>query len=330
MGGDPSASRDPRALHLFDCAGVGHTLVTEARRQHLPWRYLPLRDTSADRVGGVGSLVRRARAGTWEARRLLRTLSAELIHIHYGARVGILKKAPRRPFVVHLHGTDIRTQYHDPRFRDLIQWGADNAQAVVYSTPDLRSHALQARADARYLPNPVDLTTLPSWRPTARPRIVFASRWDGSKGLEGQLGLAEALGRAVPDVDIVGLEWGQGAPQAAAAGVRLVPTMPPADYLQLLAGAHVVVGQSSGVLGISELQAVGIGVPTVMPVNDEWHTDDPPVLMGTTAEMVELARAALEDPRAASQRLDGPGWIRRTRSPAEAVATLRAIYRAAV
>ena len=49
-------------------------------------------------------------------------------------------------------------------------------------------------------------------------------------------------------------------------GVELVPTRPHAGYLSLLSGATVVVGQAGGILSASELEAIGAGVPVVVPV----------------------------------------------------------------
>ena len=240
--------------------------------------------------------------------------------MHSGSRIGVVRSRPVKPFLLHFHGTDIRTQYYEPARRPALQWGADHAVKVLYSTPDLREHAEAARADATYLPNPVDLEELPEWRRTDRPRIVFASRWHSSKGGRNQLELVRALRSAVgPDVELQGLDWGDGAPQAAELGVGLVPKMPKPEYLLWLASAHVVVGQSAGILAMSELQAIGIGVPVVMQLGEGYY-QSPPALQGDSVEaLAAAASSALTDPAGTSAALAGRTWLQEHHDPVRLV-----------
>lgn len=312
-------SREPRVLHMFDCAGVAATLVKEARARGLRWRYFPrLRERFATPFKG-DFLV-------WAVWRTVATVRAQVLHVHFGDRARWARKWPHRPFVMHLHGTDIRELYDMPQHRAAVQEGLDHAVAVLYATPDLGDHALKARPDAVYVPNPIAVDALPPWRPHARRRVVFASRWDESKGLEDQLTIARMLRETLPqDVELLGLDWGSGAAQAREAGVELVAPMPSAEYEQWLASAHVVVGQSAGVLAISELQAIGIGVPVVMPPPHRAY-EEPPVIAVPPQEVAEAVSEVLADPQAASARLDGPAWVRQHHDPETAIAQLRAIY----
>lgn len=321
----------PRTLHLFDCADVGATLVRAARSEGLPWSYLPARDTSNDGTGGGGRIRRFGGVAAWTARRWSLSLPADLLHIHFGTRARIAARWPRRPFVLHFHGTDIREFYRDPLQRANIQWAADTAKAVLYATPDLAEYAHEARPDARYLPNPVDLTELPNWKPAAEPHILFASRWGAAKGGPEQLELAGRLARALKGTGIrlEGLDWGENAAQAAALGVRLVPTMEKQEYLGWLAGAHVVVGQSTGLLGMSELQAMGIGVPTAMHLRPGLYPGTVPVI--GSANMDQQAGAivaAVKDPHAAAAGLDARAWLAAHHDPVTTVRQLAAVYSA--
>ncbi len=316
-------------VHVFDCADVGATLVRAARRQGRPWSYLPARDTSGDGSGPLGRLRRLGGVAGWTAKRWALTFPADLLHIHFGTRVDIAERWPRRPFVVHFHGTDIREFYQDPRQRAKIQWGADNALAVFYATPDLAEYALVARPDAQYLPNPVDLAELPAWAPAAEPRVVFASRWGAAKGGDEQLELAARLSRAVAGTGIrlQGLDWGENAARAAALGVELVPTMDKAAYLGWLAEAHTVVGQSTGLLGMSELQAIGIGVPTAVNVRPGLYPGTVPVVgTGTVDEQVESIVAAAKDAAATAAGLGARSWLAEHHDPARIVERLAAAY----
>ena len=235
---------EPRVLHIYDAADVGATLVKYGRRAGRPWRHfnvLPPEGTPAS-VCRPGREARRGAA--WQARRAAAILRSDLLHVHSGSRIGVVRSRPVKPFLLHFHGTDIRTQYYEPARRPALQWGADHAVKVLYLTPDLREHAEAARADAAYLPNPVDLEELPEWRPRRPARALFSPPAGiPSKGGRNQLELVRALRAAVgPDVELQGLDWGDGAPQAAELGVVLVPKMAKPDYLRWLASAHVVVG----------------------------------------------------------------------------------------
>lgn len=321
---------DPRVLHIYDAADVGATLVKYGRREGRPWRHftaVPPEGTAGSAAGRAGKL---AVGSLWQARRAAAILRSDLLHVHSGSRIGVVRSRPVKPFLLHFHGTDIRTQYYDPARRPALQWGADHAVTVLYSTPDLREHAESARSDAVYLPNPVDLEELPQWRPAGRPRIVFASRWHSSKGGQQQLELARVLRAAVgPDVELQGLDWGDRAPQAAELGVVLVPKMTKPEYLRWLASAHVVIGQSAGILAMSELQAMGIGVPVVMSLGEGYY-QSPPVLPGDSAEaLAAAAAAALADPSGTSAALGARSWLQEHHDPVRLVHRLAGIYAAA-
>ncbi|MCW2132728.1 hypothetical protein [Arthrobacter sp. VKM Ac-2550] len=328
-GADPEA--DPKVLHLYDAADVGRTLVKYGRMDGHPWRQFnrtPPADTAPP--ASAAGKARRLLAGvSWQAGRAAGILKADLLHVHSGSRVGVVRSRPYKPFVLHFHGTDIRTQYYDAARRPAIQWGADHAAAVLYSTPDLAEHAQTAHPGARYLPNPVDMEEIPDWAPVDRPRVVFASRWDGSKGGQAQLELARTLLAAVvPGTEVMGLDWGTEAGRAAALGVQLAPKMAKPDYLRWLAGAHAVVGQSAGILAMSELQAVAIGVPVVMQLGAGYYPGPSPVLQADTVDgLIAHVLTALADPPAVSTSLDGRGWINTNHSPHQAVRQLAGVYR---
>ncbi|WP_175460044.1 glycosyltransferase family 4 protein [Arthrobacter subterraneus] len=323
-----AGTHEPRALHLYDCADVGATLVQYGRAAGRPWRILPARDTHGDGSDLMGGARRALGIADWTARRWLRSVESDLLHVHFGTRLDVVARRPRKPFVVHYHGTDIRTFYYDPSQRDKIQWGADNAAAVVYSTPDLKPHAEAARSDAVYLPNPVNLAELPSWDPSTVPVVVFASRWEGSKGGEQQLELLEEIRRAVgPQVRLQGLDWGDGAAAARERGAELVPRMPKPDYLRWLASAHCVVGQMSGSLGMSELQALGIGVPLLANLKEGYYPGPLPVVTGEGKESLAAGvLRILDDPLAAAGRLQPREWVETHHHPDVIVERLAGIY----
>lgn len=251
-----------------------------------------------------------------------------MVHVHFGTRLDLLTQFPRKPFIVHYHGTDIRSFYYDPAQRAKIQWGADNAAMVLYSTPDLAPHAEAVRADAVYLPNPVNLLELPSWRPAREPVVVFSSRWDRSKGGDTQLELLAAVRRRLGDtVRIQGLDWGSDAGAARDLGAELLPKMRKSDFLNWLANAHCVVGQTAGILAMSELQALAIGVPVVAPLGDGFYPGPSPVAGGSDAETLAASVVSiLNDPMVASRKLAGRQWIEQYHHPEVVARQLSELY----
>ena len=324
-----SAQIDPKVVHFFDCADVGKTLVKYGREAGHRWRYRPWLPASMrplDRKPRFPVLTR----AEWTVRRTLEAVQCDVMHIHFGTRTGAANSRPYVPFVMHWHGTDIRKFSYQAASKPAMEWGAKRAAHVVYATPDLRPHALRLRPDATYLPIPVDFTELPVWRPVDRPKVVFSSRWDESKGGSAQLELLSDL-RAQLDEDVVfeGLDWGGRAAEARALGVRLIPPMPKAKFLEWLSGAHCVVGQTSGILATSELEAVAMGAPTVIEVGDGYYPDSPfPTDVGRDAHVARVL-AVHDDPLAAARDSTAAAWVREHHGPETLIPQLAAIYRSA-
>ena len=286
----------PSVLHVNDCASTAAHLIQQAAREGMHWDFLPLADATALGTGVPGA-ARKGLAGmAWLGRLAAGSRSHDLVHVH---SAGILRHArfALRRYVLHCHGTDVRTQQYLPAWAGPVRTGLERAEAVFYSTPDLAQHVLPHRADAAYLPVPIDTGELPEWAPRPRPRVVFASRWGTDKGGPAQLDVAAQVVAAVGGrAEVVGLDWGPLAPDAAAAGVQLIRPLPRAAYLELLASAHAVVGQSAGILAASELEALGSGAPLVMPVPlPLYAAAQPPVLADSPSSAVEAVAALVAD-----------------------------------
>ena len=320
---------EPAVLHFNDCAFVALNLVRAARRAGLRWGYLPPDKVRPARTPGGG--LDRVRYVPYLARRARALRRADVVHVHYGTSVRLVRERlmPRRPYLLHLHGTDIREQADDPRYREEIARAIDGAERVYYTNLDTAARALAARPDAQYMPAFVDVTGLPRWQPGGR-RVVFASRWSPAKGAAVMLELAARLREVLPaDVRLQGLDWGEAAGAAAAAGVELLPRMAHAEYLQALASADVVIGQANTVLGVSEHEAMALGAPLVVPSHVLTHPDGglPPVLAGGVEESVEHVLEALRDPKAVSERLGAPAWVREHYTADPYVGRLQEVYR---
>jgi hypothetical protein len=284
----PAAVSRPKVTHFNDCANVAYTLVSTAREQGLDWAYMPPEKVRPE--AGFGSTpFQRFTQLPYQLRHLRMLVTSDVVHIHYATAAALLEHGfmPRRPYLLHLHGSDIRTQWMDGRYKAQIQRAIDGAHAVFYANLDTADNALSARHDAIYMPPLLRSDILPAWSPAsergAEQTIVFASRWDDSKGVEKQLRMVTALKEALPArVKLVGLDWGPGAKRAQALGVELVPRMSRSEYLNLLAGADLVMGQPQGILATSELEAMAIGPVLACPGTQyEGPAGKPPVILGS-------------------------------------------------
>ncbi|MBP2364687.1 glycosyltransferase [Pseudonocardia parietis] len=316
----------PSVLHVNDAAFTAARMTTEAHRRGLEWDLLP-KAAPAQQWPGVSGRLRRAMiGGRWVARLAVKAWRHDIVHVHSASTVAHSRLgAPR--YVVHCHGTDVRTAQYDPRRGPAVVRALERAEAVLYSTPDLAEHVLQHRPDAVYLPVPIDVDAVPGWYPApGRPRIVFASRWSRDKGVEVQLAVARDLAARMGDrVDLVGLDWGSCTADAAASGVRLVPRTGHSDYLGLLAGASVVVGQSAGILAASELEALAAGAPVVVPVPLPLY-ENPPVLAVAASDAADAVAAVLDgdhghDPVGVRR------WTRDTHGVVQAVDSVQEVHR---
>jgi hypothetical protein len=320
-------------LHVNDCAFTAANLVHEANGRGLPWAMTPLAASGQTWTGPVAQVRRAGLGAAWLSRLAARAARVDLLHVHFATVYQHTRLVPRR-FALHCHGSDVRSLQYDARYAATIHGALAKAAAVFYSTPDLAQHTLPHRPDAVYLPVPIDTGALPAWAPTTGPpQVVFSSRWDHSKGLAAQLAIAADLVKAIKgtDAEVVGLDWGAAASAARDSGVRLLPRRGHTEYLRLLATAHVVVGQSSGILAASELEALGIGVPLLMTADHALYGDaTPPVLDAATTspdDVVQAAVQALADPAATAQQQHGPAWVSQHHGVGPAVDTVLGVYR---
>ncbi len=309
-----------RVTHLFDCADVGSALVTEGRRQQQQWRHIQGPWTR----GGTQRAYYR-----FLAELALQYPRTELWHVHMGGRARWARGRFARPYVLTLHDTDIKENYWQAEHHDRLKLDIDAARHVFYTTPELREKALIARPDAEYLPQAVELDTLPVWTPADRPRVFFPSRWDAQKGGDSLLRTAAQVVAAVGEhVDVIGIDWGDRAAEAAGLGVTLLPTMNIREYVAELARAHVAVGQTRGVLSVSELQAMAIGVPLIFPdpVDGYPQGSEMGAIVTHLADVSEAVLEALGDPQTASAKGGGPAYVRRHHDARGMIDRLRTVY----
>lgn len=324
-----------RVLHVNEVARAGSSMVREARARGLDWGLL---DTvRLDHRGrSFAALAERGVKGAqWAANLKAQVRAADVVHIH-GANVVAHTRWAAKQYVLHLHGTDIRTAQYDLRHRDSVRRAVEEAQLVYYVTPDLWEHVRGLRPDAELFPVVADTTGVPlSKADTSHLKVVFPSRWDASKGGEEQLRVAAEVVRVSGSAAVEGLAWGESWRNAEALGITMRPRMSHVEYLNWLASATVAVGQIAGILSVSELEAMAAGVPTVAPLKPEWYDGsdtsmrDIPVFGGARGSDDQLAsQIGLEVQRLLESPMvtDARGWVETHHGPRRAVDRLLAAY----
>ena len=327
-----SATPAPRVTHFNDCAFVARSLVDAAARAGLHWGFIPPERVRP--VAGFGGGAGKLAEIPYVLRHMRTAWASDVIHVHFATAVNLLQQPyiRKRPYVLHLHGTDIRRLWKAPATHDQVQRAIDGASAVYYTNLDTVDEATTARADARYMPAFVEPDALPTWNPGSEhgaQTVLFVSRWDDTKGIETQLETAKTLRSALPpEARLLGLDWGPSAADAAALGVELVPRLDHAGFLDLIASADVAIGQAGGIIAVSELEAMAIGPTVLCPVTTlKDGGDPPPVLLGSVADIVEQTLIALDDPRASSARLDARPWVINKHTPDRWIPVLDQVYR---
>lgn len=318
----------PSVLHVNEAAFTAHRLIAEAVRRGWTWHYLP-KAAPAQEWRGLSGQAHKALIGAgWVARLRLLARRHDIVQVHSASTVAHSKYgAPR--YVLHCHGTDVRTTQYEPARGPGIRAALRDAEAVFFSTPDLAEHVLPHRADAHYLPVPVDVANVPRWQPGSdTPRVVFASRWTADKNTDVQLETAAELVAALAGrAEVVGLDWGPHAADAAAAGVRLLPRRDHAGYLDLLAGAHVVVGQAAGILAVSEVEALAAGAPMVVPVALPLYAGDPPPVHAGGVDDAVSAAVGLLDGTVAHEPEKVRQWVADHHGVEHSVDAVAAVHR---
>ncbi|MFP7706695.1 glycosyltransferase [Trueperella sp. LYQ141] len=327
---------EPRVLHFHDCAGVGAALVRAAARQSLHWDYL-----SADAVRPPHPhhpYFAAAHQMALLPRNSLAVQRCDVLHVHFGTALAQAQNlfTPKRPYFLHLHGTDIRVHWkrEQKNGKSTLQRAIDQAVKVYYTSIDTRENAETARSDAEFMPAFIEPDSLAPWQysATQQPTIVFVSRWEDIKGASANIELAAALRSAFPQVRLEGLDWGVAAAQARRAGVHLLPKLSHAQFISWIARATVAIGQACPMLGVSEFEAMAMGIPIGALGHRIPRPNDgqiPPIYGGTIDEMIDQVRIALDDPLAASLAMRADTWALRYHVADPYVPILQSAYRAA-
>jgi glycosyltransferase involved in cell wall biosynthesis len=321
-------------IHLGDVAGTSRTFVDLARNEGLDWvlrevppgRGRPAARVIADRATDLAGFLRSRR-------------DIELLHVNYGVS-GYYGWGSKIPWVLHLHGTDIRQDLGSRWLGPVVRHSIQTADRVLVATRDLLPAVMPLRPDAEWFPSPLPigafgrLDDAPERDPSAPVRVFYCSRWDESKGADELLRSAAELVTSHPDWDVVGLDWGRHAAQAGRIGVRLLPYLTTSELRAQLDLADVVVGQTRlGELGLTDLEAMLRRRPLVarytagdfegeaLPL---WNTTEAPIVDHVEA----IVAAGPADELVRTRTWAAREWVRHHHHPLALFARLKRTYAA--
>lgn len=205
----------------------------------------------------------------WGIGLILSRVPGTVLHIHGGHLHAVASKA-RGPYILHLHGSDVRT--FDPDMRGVannesgVAEAIRGAEVVLFSTPDLGPFIKSIRPDAMWLPNPASSAHLMKLSKGTHPPkrdfadVFFPHPWTDVKGANSVLELAEAIKcSGLQRVRLVGVASGDLQAQAKHHGFELLPLVSEKLHIKRMMHSKVVLGQGTGLLGVTDLQAVFSG-----------------------------------------------------------------------
>jgi glycosyltransferase involved in cell wall biosynthesis len=320
-----------RILHIHDVASVAALMAGASHGRDIV--YQPV--VRHDFLRGSRSLP----AFAWgrirdilRLRRLTRSGDFTHVHVHY-ALFAHLADLAGAPYSLHLHGGDLLLDLRGGLKRRLTRRGIARATRVAVATPDLLELARAYRPDAVYIANPIALPPLPAPPPPrAQPHVIVVSKMDRLKGWDRQPEVLESLRAVLPGLSFTFFAHGQ-LPQETRVrlserlvglGGRVMSPLTRAEFHARLAEADFALGQLEvGSLGMSELEAIASGVPTIANVRAHVAVGYEPVVISDIGAPAQV-RALWEAGSAARRRWgeEGRAYLRRVHAPERALEAL--------
>ncbi len=317
---------------MNDIASVAETLAAEQRRRGMrafvldppkpgaripfPWKL-------------VAAPIRLAATSAAVAR--IHLARVDLVHVHYATQafVGTLTS---RPYLVHCHGTDIRSSNPDSPWGRYLSFVLRGAAIVLYATPDLASDIEPYRADAVFLPNPIDVELFSPAREADRD-LLIGVKLDEVKGAMVAIESAVEVLRRRPSTTITVINSGsltRVARDRLGDRVSFVEPQAHAEMPNLLRRHRVTLGQFKlGILSQYELEAMATGLTVIADLRHPNPLASPAPIghASTAAECADHILALLDDEPERQRRADaGRAWVERHHAAEVVVDRLDSLY----
>jgi glycosyltransferase involved in cell wall biosynthesis len=249
----------------------------------------------------------------------------DVVHIHY-AYLGMLGVLGKFPYMLHCHGSDVREI--TPFTRPMIERALEHAEHVYYATPDLAEYVLSRRADAEFLPNPVDSGEFRPIAPTGEKRDVYiCCGLTEIKGAGRILNACRRLADERPDIAITALAGGEYEDDfAALPNIRFIPHQPRSNLPEIISRHGVVIGQMRiGAVGMAELESAACARPVITWFRFNHAYPEPaPFIRAVDGPDIAAAVIRMVDSPAERQEIGdrGRAWVQRHHSLETAAETV--------
>lgn len=255
-----------KLVMVNDCAFVGETIL----------KYLPkdIEATHIKRSRGFWSKTFGIAHKIWKAK-------ADIYHVHYLLQDCYLTSLfGKKSLIGHAHGSDLtNTLNHFPLGR-LVKSNLKKCDKILVSTPDLVEIAQKFREDIEYLPNFADTELFYPKQSMAREGkskvlIASGSNWP-VKGTDIAI---RALARLKGKVEVSIIDYGPDLEKTLRLAKTLdlklkrLPKIPHQSLNTYFWNADVIIDQfKSGVFGLTSLEAIACGRPTITHISSKHKT----------------------------------------------------------
>jgi len=273
-----------KIVMVNDCAHVGETLI-----KYLPAEFsvLHLKRSRGffDKTFGIAWRIFGAKG--------------DLYHVHYLLQDCYLAlKFGKHPVIGHAHGSDLRRSLKHKVWGRIVRYNLKHCDKVLVSTPDILGITMKYRADAEYLPNPVDTSIFypkPLKKHNGKRKVLISSNSNWS--VKGTDLAVKALSRIKDKVNVniikYGVDFDKTMALASSLGLSLnvLPKVSHDGVSEYYWDADVVIDQfKAGSFGMASLEAIACGRPVVTYVSSEYpEYNDFPLKDVNTVEKVVAA-----------------------------------------
>lgn len=221
----------------------------------------------------------------------------DIVHVHYPLTFLSIATLMRRNknIVLHAHGTDLRSTKTNRNFRLIVKWACSRANFLFYATPDLKPLANEFHERTDFLPNPIDTDFFKPIKSKQYPNsVLIFSSLNTFKRMKIPLEACKFLDNIKFDVVFFGPHREYYREKYGQDNVSFIPPVEHSQIPSLLAKYPLVIGQFSGALGMTELEAMSCGKPVISQWQfDSFYPEPAPVLSASSPE--EVAKLVKEN-----------------------------------
>lgn len=225
----------------------------------------------------------------------------ELLHIHY-AFLGIYGILLNKNYVLHCHGTDIRSNLYN-KYRLITYYSLRYAKVIFYTTPDLEEHIpKEFKSKAFFLPNPILIDNFKpsSDKKSTKKKVFFISKIDKTKGADKFQKLIDYFENDDKVSEIAMFNYGNIGSDISFKGKRIkyLGKIKYEDMPQIINQYDIIIGQLSlGSVGMSELEALSCGkcVASYFKYKEHYSSPIPMINSNSIDQLIEEIDKYLTD-----------------------------------